>query len=131
MLRIRDKQLRAFEQVVLDRFIRRIAADARDRLPGCCSRLSDTDLWTLCEQGVAAAATYGITDADDLPPFIDLVIAHGADFATRDAFGWAEPLLTDEALGGDVKVALLIERMPDPLKPETISRTRQATRGES
>jgi hypothetical protein len=125
MLTIRNEQMRVFDDLAFRQFIRRIAADGRKRLPGCCSCLSDADLLTLCEESVATAATYGITDASDVPIIVDLVIAHGPGFAALDPFAWAGPLLTDPALSGDVKVAMLMERMPDHLRPETVSNSEQ------
>ena len=76
----------------------------------------------LCEAGIAAAARYGIREQADLVLFLDVVLAHGAEFGDLDAFGWAIPLLEDDSLSGSVKVAMLFDRMPERLWPETVSR---------
>jgi hypothetical protein len=121
MLTIRTEQQRALESDVTMRFIRDMAASARVRLPGCCAALSPDALAALVEAGLARATTFGIEERDDLVAFLDLVVAHGADFDRLPAFDWAADLLTDDSLPGDVKIAFVYERLPRRLHPSTLS----------
>ena len=76
----------ALRAAASDCFIRSVAMDARRRLPGCCSKFSDEQLFSLCEAGIAMASRYAVGAQEDVILFLDVVIAHGVAFADSDTF---------------------------------------------
>jgi hypothetical protein len=115
-LRLRNAQRVTLREASRSGFEARVLDHLRRVLPADLERLGEQRVRTLIEEGVARAASYGITSKRDVTLFVDLMVGVDPEFERLPSMAWAEAILSDSTLAGSAKMALLYEQLPRRLK---------------
>lgn len=91
----RDRFAQAMGSWFADRMVERVAA----LFPGAFAALGDASVREVVDDGIAAAAQYGIKAEIDVAHYIDLMFELSFDFDTSERFPWAGAILRDPHLG--------------------------------
>jgi hypothetical protein len=97
-----------------DRMVRHIAQTFPAQFKKLAAPPSgDAAVRMLIQQGIERAARYEITIERDVGRFIEVLVVLGADFETRADGAWAQSILKDVALSGNVRMELIHQQLPN------------------
>lgn len=106
MLVIRPEQYEALAAARREDFVR----VAMDELRGRFAQAAALDVGALrglVEDGLAAAADYGLYADEEIMPFLGCRVVYGEDFPLGEPDDWAREILDDDGLDADEKAAQL------------------------
>lgn len=95
MLIIRNVQMAALSQYMLDLFAEEMVQHVHEEFSEKCATMGETDVRETIQSGIVQAAKYGIVLQRDIGRFIDLMFVFGRDFATDPRIPWASQILND------------------------------------
>jgi hypothetical protein len=107
MLVIRDEQMAALSQAMVEGFRRRMAAHLRAVCSEQTAELSDEALRDLVRSGMAEAEAYDIVYEDEIERFLEKRVRHAPDFAPEGGSALVRQILLDPTLDGEAKMAEL------------------------
>lgn len=110
MLIIRDEQMAVFRAEVDRRFAERIKVHITHEYPQHAAALGEARLDALIQRGIEAKARLGIAGDRAVVTLIALMVEFGERFERSPERGWAEGMLAERALPGDVKVSAIRAR---------------------
>lgn len=110
MLLIRREQMAAFQTEVERHFAERVEAHIAHSYPKHARALGEARLRALVKTGLEARTRLGIVGDGTAVTFIELMVEFGERFERAPERAWAEQMLADEALPGDVKVRAIRAR---------------------
>lgn len=110
MLLIRREQMAAFQTEVDRHFAERVEAHIAHTYPKHARALGEARLRGLVKTGLDARTRLGISSDGAAVTFIELMVEFGERFERSPERAWAEQMLADEALPGDVKVRAIRAR---------------------
>lgn len=97
MLKIRNKQMEAFERADAPHFEPRTIRHLKEAFPKHCEFLGEDGIRTVVRYGVQQASAYGLTNQSGVGLFIDLMLLLGRGFDTDSQLPWATEILNDES----------------------------------
>ncbi len=86
-------------------------ADLASRFPSWHARMGEEQALRMIRAGIGKAHGFGITEANDLSTFIDLMVRFGEEFDSLESISWEAEALRDEGVPNDSRVELLLERL--------------------
>jgi radical SAM superfamily enzyme with C-terminal helix-hairpin-helix motif len=104
MLKIRDEQMKVFEEASLRNFEDRMVIHFRSNLLEQTKNMSEQDLRELIKMGIDRAELYEVTDEVDVERFLECMVRYGSDFDTDPKTSWAGEILRDESFTGTEKM---------------------------
>ncbi|MBM4330028.1 MAG: hypothetical protein FJ117_02190 [Deltaproteobacteria bacterium] len=107
MLKIRDKQMKAFSEYMRRQFEDRMATHLRRTFPQATSGMTDAALLSLIREGIERADTYGIKRTTDVQTFLEFVACYGLNFDSDPSTAWAGRVLRDRTRNPSEKMYLL------------------------
>ncbi|MFY0566574.1 hypothetical protein ACN28E_22435 [Archangium lansingense] len=110
MLIIRRAQMAAFQTEVERHFAERVEAHIAHTYPEHARALGEARLRALVKTGLEARARLGISGDGAAVTLIALMVEFGERFERSPERAWAERMLADAALPGDVKVGAIRAR---------------------
>ncbi len=93
MLVIRNAQREALRTVVKRGFADRMIAHLREFVPEVCEDLSDRQLLTAIDHGIARAARYGVSAERDVCKYLTVMCTFGLEFDDDEALPWVSAAL--------------------------------------
>ena len=108
MLRIRKRNIAVFSEAMRKGRVPRIVEYIKARFSHVFNPEDDEKVRTIVERADASAATYDVTDEDDVALFADLCVMYGDDFHTEP---WAHKVLRSETLTSHDKMLELRDRV--------------------
>jgi hypothetical protein len=106
MLRIGEAQVRQFTELIQRDFVSMMTSYLRDNFPNWMEPLSDEELRSWVELGLAAAERYEISHEPEVAQVILLFLVLGVD--AGEATPWVSSILTNPDLAAAGKVRKLI-----------------------
>ncbi len=115
MLVIRDAQMGAFYEAVVDRYVRSRAAMIERDFAAQYAQLRREGAEALVRDAVARAKAYKIDDDDAVDRFLRLMLTLGSDFDARPETSWTAKILGDHGIDERAKLDLIYAspRLPD------------------
>ena len=111
MLTIRKEQLAVFRAQQVKRFEVVKLSDLATRFPSWYARMGEAQALRMIHAGMGKARGFGITEANDLSTFIDLMVRFGEEFDSLESISWETEALRDVGVPDDSRVDLLLERL--------------------
>ena len=107
MIKLREEQLRLFDELARSVFIDRMTDHIKIHFPHQVN-CEEKELRIRVEALIDKAKSYQITDRKDVADFISLCCQFGDDFDVNGSTSWASQILNDEETNnGSLKVARL------------------------
>src|SRR5207253_7108672 len=94
LLPIRDAQLAALRDSLVDRFAAGLREKMAEEYPRVCESLGAVESLAVVKRAIAKARSYGFHAAGEAYLYVDLTFAFGPAFETAP---WARPLLESDA----------------------------------
>jgi hypothetical protein len=101
-MQIREKQMEAFADSMLQQFESQMAAHLRSRFPKKLAGTNDGQLQARVHQGIDQAESYGVTAKYDIRRYLEYTVEYGPDFDTFTP--WAGPILKAKGVSGNKKM---------------------------
>src|SRR4051812_25743958 len=101
-MQIREKQMDAFADSMLQQFENKMVAHLRSRFAKQLAATSDGELKAKVHKGIERAESYGVTAKYDVRRYLEYTVEYGPEFDT--ATQWAGPILKAKGLSGDKKM---------------------------
>ena len=112
MLRIRPEQIKALDAAMRERYIEKAIEHLRELFPKEVKELGDDKARALVEEGIDRAAAYNITAEREVTLFIDLMVAIGPDFDSRQRYkAWMPGILANPDLPQQQKMEIVYQRL--------------------
>jgi hypothetical protein len=111
MLVIRDMQVAAFRADAQRRFAERMRAYIAQAYPARYQALGDEGTKLLIQKGVEAGERHHLENEGAVSVFIELMVEFGERFERSPDRAWAERILAQPDLPGEVKVSAVRERL--------------------
>jgi hypothetical protein len=104
MLTIRKEQFALFERSEITKFEEPTYLRLNELFPEKCQDLGETRLRKMIHYGIQRSSSYGITAADHVRTYIDVMMLLGPDFDKDPKYPWAEKTLGDKDYSKDPKI---------------------------
>jgi hypothetical protein len=105
MLKIRTDQLHAFSAKLHEDFVRQTSAQLVERFPEYIERHGlKHEISPFVERGISEAASYGITQSNDVRLYLECMVLLQPNFASSPEFPWAAMALGSHELSGTEKM---------------------------
>jgi hypothetical protein len=108
MLKIREAQMEALAQTLLDTFETNALAHVRDLFPEDCTELGEAQIRARIRNGISRGRSYGLEGEDDLLTLIEHMFILGPEFDRAAEYGWARDVLTSREFASATKADLLV-----------------------
>jgi len=95
MFKLRQEQMAAFTQAVLQNFEDRMVVHLNQFFPEQCTMLGEPKVRETIRYGIQRAASHGIVVERDVCKYLDLMFAFGPDFDQDPRHPWAAEILND------------------------------------
>jgi hypothetical protein len=110
MLIVRKEQIAVFQVEARKRFAERMRAYVAEEYPARYAALGDDGTRQLVAKGIAAADRHGIEPEGAIAGLIELMVEFGERLERSPERAWAEKILAQPELPGEVKVSAVRER---------------------
>jgi hypothetical protein len=113
MFRLSKEQLQALSATVEQSFITRTLHHLRDGFPLEIEAhgLLGPALDAMVQRGVAEAATFGITQEDDVRLYLECMLLLSPCFSSDPRWPWATEILRSEELSGTAKMDMIHDHL--------------------
>lgn len=116
MLIIRDEQMKALSEYMVEQFVDAALLHLRTTFPEQIKDVTDDGLRDTIYTGIDNAREYNITIEEDVLRYLELMTTYGADFDTNPETSWAEEILNKEDARGAEKIKLIDKYIESNLK---------------
>lgn len=114
MLIIRREQMEVFRRAAAQRFERELLGDLRRGYPERFHEMGEEGVLLLIRETEKRGAVHGIVAERDLATLAELDLVYGAPFERHKGCEWAGALLRDQSLTPSARLALILDRIPEP-----------------
>jgi hypothetical protein len=104
VLIIRDRQMHAFDEQLVERFVAGLAAELHAEFPRRCAALTAEGVRAWIHHGIRRAAIYGINSHEAVGRYVRLMLVFGRDFDVHPTLPWVREHLLDPNADQDAKV---------------------------
>jgi hypothetical protein len=101
MLKIREAQMRVFEQAAAKEFEDHLLKYLNELFPKHCNVLGEAQVRRVIGYGLNKAKSHGLTDMRCLSLYVALMFMLGSNFDTDPQLPWAKEILGDETTTGE------------------------------